>query len=750
MTESILVVDPGMTWTTAAIVSIGGSQVLKEPSSGSFCWPTAVALDGEALCTGTVAERRRRSSPLLFAGNLTGRLGSGQAVALGGRHYQPHELLAALLGALKAEAERLAGPTVDRILLLAPDALGTQTAPGQALAAAASIAGFTDIELLFLPAAVAAAGNHPPGTLVLVCDAGASAARLTLLQTRDGLPATPYAQAAVAACGGDHLDPLIADAVQGRNKKWLRPLLATADPAGSRTRLDLADLARRLRHELTDSPTAEDTLTAVTPLVRFTRPDLDKQMRSALGQLTAACRDVVAKAGTTKEGSKAGGRAAIADVLLIGGCARTPALQRALTGTLTRPVSPVPAPELAALRGGIEWARAAVGRQVTAAPSPIGLHGLAWPIPDGAARVNNWTVSPGQQYAAGAPLARIRSDDGAVWDLISDRPGILAQGCARTGAIVTTGEVVAITRFTSIIPADRRDSPLPLAALRGGMLARFSPDSRQMATLDASGTLRIWDTETAAELASYLVVTRPVPGRVDVARQPGGHWLAAFSGSNGVQVSDLDAARPPTRVVKGAEPKTVQFSADGQRICTAAPQAKRVRVTDIGGKELLSVKERLLSPDGVAISQDGARIGLASRAGIEVREQGGARRLVRPLPNFKGRIWFLAFTPDGSALLASVDAQLDLIEISSGKSLWSLELPSPVKRAGFSPDTRLLATVGQPPGSSMTVLRDATSGREVTRISFADGPSGSVAFSPDGRFLVSSEGDNAVLWALVR
>jgi hypothetical protein len=744
MTESILVVDPGMTWTTAAIVSNGGSQVLKEPSSGSFCWPTAVALDGKALCAGTLAQRRRRSSPLLFAGNLTGRLGSGQAVALGGRRYLPHELFAALLSALKAEAERLAGPTVDRILLLAPDALGTQTAVGQALAGAANTAGFTDVELLFLPAAVAATGRHPPGTLVLVCDAGASAARLTLLQAQYGLPAVLCAQAAVAACGGGHLDALVADAVQDRNKKWLGPLLAAADPVGSRTQLDLADLARRLRHELTDSVAAEDTLTAVTPLVRFTRPDLDKQMRSALGQLTAACRDVA------KEGAAKVRGSAVADVLLVGGCARTPALQQALTSALARPVSPVPAPELAALRGGIEWASAAVGRQVIAVPTPVALLGLAWPIPSGAARLNSWSVFPGQEYAAGAPLARIRDDDGAVWDLVSDRPGFLAQGCAGPGAIVATGEIVAITRFTSIVPADRRDTPLRLAALHGGMLARFSPDSRQLATLDARGTLRIWDTDSAAELARYPVVAGPGSGSIDVARQPNGYWLAAFSGSGGVHVRDLGAARPPIQVAKGADFKTVQFSADGRRICTAAPQANRLRVADADGKELLTVKERLLSPDIVALSYNGAKIGLVSRAGIEVREHGGMRSLVRPLRNFKGRIWFLAFTPDGSALLASVEGQLDLIDIASGKSLWCLEFPNPVRRAGFSPDARLLATVGQSPGDSMTVLRDAASGREVTRIVSAYGPASCVAFSPDGRFMVTSEGDNAVLWALVR
>lgn len=756
MSESILVVDPGLTWTTAAVVGNSTSQLLKEPSSGSYCWPTAVALDGAVLRVGTVAERRKRSNPLLYAGRLPERLGSGETVVLGDRSYQSHELLAHLLGSLKIEAERLASVPISRILVLAADDRSPTTAAGRGTIEAASAAGFADVELLFLPMAVTMAAVAPAaqpagaeaarsparkgtwpaaGRLVLVCDAGAGALRLTLMQTTDGQAGTLRARAAVTACGGDKLDALLTEAIQRKNAKWLRPMLAAAGPAGGRARLDLADLARRMRHELTDSDQAEDILTPLAPAVRFSRQDLERMMKPALGQLSSACRDVLAKAGT----------ATVSEVMLVGGCARTPALGHALAAVLARSVRPAPAPELAALRGGIEWAGSAARRRVAAVPVSVGLRELAWEIPAGAARLTGWNVARGASYGAGEPLARIRAEDDAVWDLITDEPGVLEQRCADTGEIVATADVLAISRPAAISPSDRRDSPLRLCVLRGGAFAAFSQDGRQLATLDAARTIRIWDTETAAELARFEVSPRATPKGLAAVRRPDGHWLVAFFDGTAVVVRDVTAGRQTARIAKGSDAKTVQFSSDGLRLCTA--EAKRTRIWDVSGRELISVKERLLSSDAVTMSRDGRWLALASHAGLVVWDTAARKRTVaRPLPRFKGRVWQLAFSSDAERILFAVDSRMEMITLPSGGGLWAVDVPSPVLDADFAPDDGMLATVGQAQASSPTLVRDSITGSEVFRVGAA---SGVARFSPDGRFLLTSEGDSAVLWALV-
>lgn len=752
MSEPILVVDPGTTWTTAAVVTDGRSELLKEPATGSYCWPTSVARDGDTLHVGTVAERRKHAEPALYAGHLTALLAFDRQVALGDRAYPARELASALLAVLKTEAERLVGRPITRILVLCEHHQGPLTPAGQEMIAAAASAGFTDAELLFLPGAVALApadqahqepaepdDARTPGELVLVCDAGASALRLTLVATCPGQPGQPRAAAAVAACGGDKLDALLTDAIsRGRGTKWIRPLINAEGAAGVRARLDLAELARRIRHELTDADQAEDVLNPLTPMLRFTRQDLDKMMRQPLGQLSSACREVLGKAPG----------AAVQRVMLVGGCARMQAIQQAMSNALTRQVQPAPAPELTALRGGVAWAAAAARRRVPAVPVTVGLQGLAWQIPGDAARLTGYAVPVGTSYAAGATLVRVRAEDDTIWDLASDAPGTLEQHCASTDAIIATADVLTVARRTSVGPADRRSKPLRLAVLPGGQYVTFSQDGRQLATAEVGGTVLIWDAETATEL-NCVQVGGPVlrPGSLAATTSAEGHWLTAHVDGGAVVIRDIATGRQLGRVAKGGDARMVQFSGDGGRLSTV--ERKKARIWEATGRELMAVKERPVTNEAIAVSRDAQRLALVSRAGIEVWEHPGHKRLiVRRLPQFQGRVWRLAFSADGTKILFAFDSKLELVSLATGETLWSTGAEGPVVGADFAPDDHLLATISQLPGKSSASLRDAADGREISQLGQTEGEAGPVQFSPDGRFLITTEGDHAVLWAL--
>ena len=738
MSEPILVVDVGMMWTKAAIVADGESQMLKEPSSGSYCWPTAVAIDGEVLRVGTVAERRKRSDPSLYAGRIMWSF--GRTLAIGSRRFPPHQLLTPLLTALKTEAERLLGTAVGRVLMLAPDDRGPATTAGQVMIAAGTEAGFADVELLFLPAAVtmsaAGSGSESAPGMVLVCDAGASALRLTLVQTEPGSPGTPRARAIVPECGGDSLDALVVEAIRKR-AKWLRPMLNADGGAGERTSIDLADLARRVRHEVTDAAAAEDTLTPVTPVITFTREELERIMRQPLAKLAAACKIL------RGEAPSVGG---IATVVVAGGCARTPTIQRALSAAFACPVGPLPPVEFAALRGGCEWARSAASRSLPAMPVAVGLRGLTWEIPGGAGHLVGWDLAPGTGYEDGQSLAKIRDEGDAIWDLTAASPGVLEQAFAADGAIVATADVLAVSRQTSVAPSDRRPQPLRLAAIRGGEFAAFSQDSRQLATLDADGVLRISDSETAAELQHFRVGAAVKPRMLDAATRPDGSWLVAFADNDAVAVVEVATGRRIARVAKGDGTRAVQFSGDGLFLCTA--EAKRARIWENTGRELLSARDRPVSGEAVAMSRDGRLVALISRDGLFLWDRTTHKRHpVRPMRRFSGQVRRLAFSWDASRLLFAVDSVLEMIALPSGVMVWGTNLPAPVHAAEFAPDDQLIAVASHPPAESSVSFRDTVTGAELDRVSSSAGPCGDATFSPDGRFLVSSEGDNAVLWA---
>ena len=77
-----------------------------------------------------------------------------------------------------------------------------------------------------------------------------------------------------------------------------------------------------------------------------------------------------------------------------------------------------------------------------------------------------------------------------------------------------------------------------------------------------------------------------------------------------------------------------------------------------------------------------------------------------------------------------------------------VHVPSPVLNADFAPDDGMLAIVSQAQAqaSSPAWLRNALTGIELFRIGAT---SWRRAVQPRLAFLVSSEGDSAVLWALV-
>jgi hypothetical protein len=591
--------------------------------------------------------------------------------------------------------------------------------------------------LLFLPGAVALSGAEPAPGLVLVCDAGASALRLTLVRTEPGRPGTPRASTVVPECGGDSLDALVVEAIR-KKAKWLRPMLNAGGGAAERTGIDLADLARRVRHEVTDAAAAEDTLTPVTPVITFTRDDLERSMKPALAKLAAACK------GLRAEATSVGG---IGTVVLAGGCAQTPAIRRALSTAFACPVSALPPVEFAALRGGCEWAKSAASRRRPAIPVAVGLRGLAWEIPGGAGRLVGWDLAPGTAYEDGQSLAKIRDEEDAIWDLTAASPGVLEQPFADDGAIVATADVLAVSRQTSIAPSDRRPHPLRLAAIPGGQFAAFSHDSRQLATLDSDGNLRISDSETLAELQHFRVGAAVKPRMVDAATRPDGSWLVAFAENDAVVVVEVATGRRIARVAKGDGTRSVQFSGDGLFLCTG--EAKRARIWESTGRELLSAKDRPVSAEAVAMSPDGRLMALISRDGLFLWDRTTHRRHpVRPIKRFGGQVRQLAFSSDAGRLLFAVDSVLEMIALPSGAMVWGTNLPAPVLAAEFAPDDELIAMASHPPAESSVLFLNTVTGTEADRVDSAAGSCGYAKFSADRRFLVSSEGDHAVLWAL--
>lgn len=240
-----------------------------------------------------------------------------------------------------------------------------------------------------------------------------------------------------------------------------------------------------------------------------------------------------------------------------------------------------------------------------------------------------------------------------------------------------------------------------------GALA-FSPDGRALASGDAGGTVKLWDTGDGSlqrTLRGHAMPIRSVSFSAD------GKTLADASDDGIAQVWDIASGRRGdefnmNRPGDGAG--AVRFSTDGATVATGGHGGPR-------GNEFLQLWDR--------------RTGKVSRV----------------LRGHEAWVGAVAFSPDGALLASgSRDNTLRIWNTADGRLLATAGSSEAMPAAAFSPDGNWIAT-----GSADTLVRlwDAHTG-ELARV--CRGHTGAVrvvCFSPDGRLLASGGADRSVrLW----
>jgi eukaryotic-like serine/threonine-protein kinase len=271
----------------------------------------------------------------------------------------------------------------------------------------------------------------------------------------------------------------------------------------------------------------------------------------------------------------------------------------------------------------------------------------------------------------------------------------------------------------------------------------FSPDGRHVATGSWAGVLRIWDARTGQLLRAV-----PAHGqdRISaVAFHPDGRWLATSSFDGTVKLWDAITGVPLKPVMGHAAIITgLAFSRDGRRLASIGGEDKTVKIWDpLTGREILSLRGHTDYGACVAFSRDGRRLVSASNdrtlriwdatslTGDEGRES---------LTFEHDEVRNVAFSPDGHSLVSSSwnwNENVWLRDAQTGAVLNTYRNPGRVFRVVFSPDGRQLAAAGLTPGRTGFVkVWDAATGREVGPTILEDSLPFSVAFDPEGRYLL--------------
>jgi WD40 repeat protein len=276
----------------------------------------------------------------------------------------------------------------------------------------------------------------------------------------------------------------------------------------------------------------------------------------------------------------------------------------------------------------------------------------------------------------------------------------------------------------------------------------FCPDGVRFVTANQDGSIRLWETASGKEIRRYLKNDEG-GAAIAVAVSPDGKHLVSARAGEDATVWDLENGKELRSLIGHTGwVRALTFTADGRRILSASSD-RTVRVWDVdSGHELQCLKGHEADVNCVAVTRDGRFAvsgsgdysgGIMHDPSVRVWDLAKGQALLKL--EHPEAVDAITLSPDGKLAVTVCDEFIYLWDIVTGKEVrhWQGYANQHFSAVAFSPDGRFVLSGTGMFGGPMQ-LWDVSNGQEVRRFKKATAEAHSIAFSPDGRRVVSGHG----------
>jgi WD40 repeat protein len=283
------------------------------------------------------------------------------------------------------------------------------------------------------------------------------------------------------------------------------------------------------------------------------------------------------------------------------------------------------------------------------------------------------------------------------------------------------------------------DSPTTAVAVR--------PDGQAIASAGADGSVFLWDLATSRRLREFANWPegqfRPTAAVRRLAFSRDGRFLAAASEEGVVRVWEVDGGEVAHEFRQGGPALAVAFSPDGKTLACGA--ADGTTLWDLAADRCLPAPLAFQGQPcrGLAYDFTGGRLVTGGHADRRPRFwdlPAGTEAAVSSLPFDLAAV---AMRPDGGEAVAAADDGVYLCQAAQGKARRLAALPGRARAAAYRPGGGLFATAGDDGTIAFWGSGDPP---PLLRWPVADpsAPVADLAFTPEGRYLATANGDGTV------